>query len=98
MAPSPIPASGPTWAGWEYAVPSRWPWAASPRPRRCWPPSNWARARTPTAAANTPSDPLRKSSAGDVAVQVLEFDLLVLDHRLDQVADRHQAQHRPARI
>src|SRR5690606_20759221 len=35
-------------------------------------------------------------SAGDVALQVVQLELLVLDHRLDQVADRDHADHRLA--
>jgi uncharacterized protein involved in outer membrane biogenesis len=35
---------------------ARWPWhwAASPRRRHCWQPSNWGRARMPTAAGSMP--------------------------------------------
>src|SRR5688572_16807003 len=36
---------------------------------------------------------MRGPSARDVALQLVQFDLLVLDDRLDQVADRHHADH-----
>src|SRR5690606_21984494 len=37
-----------------------------------------------------------RCSTGDVALQLVELVLLVLDHRLDQVADRDDAHHRAA--
>src|SRR5690606_2194662 len=89
------------------AVRSPWCSATSRRRRRCWPRSNWARAKTSNAAASTRSNKkgtevIKRArlitsvpflSADDVALQLVQFQLLVLDHRLDQVADGDHAEH-----
>src|SRR5690606_7885339 len=92
------------------AARSHWCSATSRHRRRCWPRSNSAPAKTSTAAANTRSNKkgtevIKRArlitsvpflSADDVALQLVQFQLLVLDHRLDQVADGHDSEHAAA--
>src|SRR3546814_389813 len=54
-----------------------------------------SRVETLTPLSGEAGERLKQMASGrDVTLQLVQFVLLVLDHRLDQVADRHHAQHR----